>query len=66
MALDDLMHPRDVAKRYNMTPESLSNWRREGKGPKFIRLGAGRYARVMYRVSDVVAWEQRNLANTET
>lgn len=65
MALDDLMHPRDVAKRYNMTPESLSNWRREGKGPKFVRLGNGKSPRVMYRVKDVVAWEEQNLTKQD-
>lgn len=65
MQLDDLMHPRDVAKRYKMTPESLSNWRREGKGPPFVKLGTGKSPRVMYRVKDVAEWEKQNLTNTD-
>lgn len=58
--MSDLLHPREVARRYNMTPESLANWRREGKGPAFIRLGSGKRPRVMYRMDDVIEWEQRN------
>lgn len=57
----DLLHPRQVAERYNITPETLSNWRREGKGPRFIRLGNGPRSRAMYRLEDVIAWEQKNV-----
>ena len=57
----DLMHPAAVAKRYSMTPESLANWRREGKGPRWIKLGNGKRPRVMYRASDVLAWEEKNM-----
>lgn len=59
---NDLMHPAEVAARYGMTPESLANWRYEGKGPQYIRLGRGRRPRVMYRVSDVLKWELENAA----
>lgn len=54
MATTDLLTPAEVAARFRMTPESLSNWRREGKGPKFIRFNK---RRVMYRLADVLAWE---------
>lgn len=50
----DLLTPKEVARRFHMTPESLSNWRRENKGPKFIRFNK---RRVMYRLADVLAWE---------
>jgi DNA-binding transcriptional MerR regulator len=58
--MSDMMHPRQVAERYNMTPESLANWRREGKGPPFIRLGNGRRPRVMYRLDDILQWEKEH------
>lgn len=56
--MTDLLHPRQVAERYGITPETLSNWRRERKGPPFIRLGAGPRPRTMYRLTDVLEWER--------
>lgn len=44
-----------------MTPESLANWRREGKGPRWIRLGDGKRPRVMYRMADVIEWENQRV-----
>lgn len=57
--MSELLHPRQVAERYGITPETLSNWRRERKGPPFIRLGQGKRPRVMYRVADINEWERR-------
>lgn len=37
-----------------VTTATLANWRSQGRGPSFTRVGK----RVMYRMSDVVAWEQ--------
>lgn len=59
--MNDLLHPRQVAQRYEMTPESLANWRRVGKGPPWIRLGDGKRPRVMYRLDDVLAWERNHI-----
>lgn len=33
---------------------TLANWRNQGRGPKFVRLGA----KIGYRLSDVEAYEQ--------
>lgn len=57
----DLLHPDEVAERYGITPETLSNWRREGKGPVFIRLGNGKRPRAMYRMQDIIDWEEKNV-----
>ncbi len=62
--MNNLLHPRDVAERYSMTPESLANWRREGKGPKWIMLGNGKRPRVMYRMADVLEWEAKQVKET--
>lgn len=62
MGNDILLHPNDVAARYNMTPESLANWRREDKGPPFIKLNG---KRVMYRLQDVIEWEFKNRKETK-
>lgn len=37
---------------------TLANWRAQGKGPVFTKLGS----RVVYRLSDVTAYEQTNAA----
>jgi helix-turn-helix protein len=37
---------------------TLEEWRREGRGPAYVKLGAGRGARILYRRSDVDAWLQ--------
>lgn len=60
--MQDLMHPKDVAARYGITPETLSNWRREKKGPRWIKLGKGKRPRVMYRREDVLEFEQEQTA----
>lgn len=59
---NDLLPPSEVAARYSMTPESLANWRREGKGPPFIKLNG---KRVMYRLQDVIEWEFKNRKETK-
>lgn len=58
--MDKLMTPKELAERYNMTQESLANWRLAGKGPAWIRLGSGKRPRVMYRMTDVLTWEKQN------
>ena len=55
MTTTDLLNPSQVAQRYGITPETLSNWRRERKGPPFIRIGK---RRTMYRLQDVLEWER--------
>jgi hypothetical protein len=53
----------DLAKRWNMNPMSLVNWRSQGKGPAFIHIGKkkkGGRPNVRYRLSDVIAFETKN------
>lgn len=38
----------------HVSPKTLVNWRQLGKGPRWHKLGK----RVLYRVSDVEAWEE--------
>jgi predicted DNA-binding transcriptional regulator AlpA len=58
-ATDDVMTPDQLAQRWGMAAGTLRNWRAEGKGPRAIRLGDGPRARVVYRVADVLAWEDQ-------
>ncbi|SLJ13178.1 Uncharacterised protein [Mycobacteroides abscessus subsp. abscessus] len=48
------MNRRELAKRWDMSPRTLENWAVQGRGPTPRRFGK----RVLYRVSDVEAFEQ--------
>jgi len=50
----------DVAILWNISTNTLRKWRWEGKGPKFVKLGA----RVVYRESDVLAYAAANIKNS--
>ncbi|WP_280492830.1 helix-turn-helix domain-containing protein [Nocardia asiatica] len=49
----------EVAHRLKIPAKTLSAWAAAGRGPRFARMG--RYRR--YRVSDLLAWEENQLAN---
>jgi hypothetical protein len=64
---DVKLTPAEVAARYKsqdgkgLSVRTLSNWRVNGDGPKFIKVGG----RVFYRLCDVVEWENaRTFKNT--
>ncbi len=61
--MDDLLHPRQVAERYGIVLGTLANWRRRGDGPSFVRINR---KRVMYRLADVIRWEQARAKETTT
>lgn len=46
-----------LADRWHMHPATLANWRVEGEGPKFIKLGR----KVLYSLTEIEAWEEKNL-----
>lgn len=47
-----------VSERYsgNITERTLANWRSQGSGPEFTKIGG----KIMYPVLKLVEWEQRN------
>lgn len=46
-----------LAERWGMAPGTLDHWRRYGKGPLYLKIGG----KVLYRLSDVVAFEAANV-----
>jgi hypothetical protein len=44
----------DLARRWRISPRTLERWRWLGEGPQYLKLGG----RVLYRVSDIEAYEQ--------
>jgi hypothetical protein len=55
----ELLTPAELAMRWEVTIRSLSDQRKEGKGPQFIVLGE---RTVRYRLADVIAHEERMIA----
>ena len=47
-----------LAERLGCAPETLRDWRRDGRGPAYIKDGA---KFIRYRVADVEAWEKSRL-----
>ncbi len=50
--------PSEVSARYggNITERTLANWRSQGSGPEYTKIGG----KIMYPVFKLVEWEQRN------
>lgn len=52
----------EVVARYGgaVKAATLANWRTANKGPKYIKIGG----RVMYRLSDLIEWENSRVHGT--
>ena len=48
---------KELARRWLISPRTLEQWRWQGRGPQFLKLGG----RVLYRLADVEAFEADNL-----
>ena len=46
-----------LAERWRVSMRTLEQWRWQGKGPRYLKIGG----RVVYRVEDVEAFEVANL-----
>ena len=52
---------KSLADRWLISPRTLEQWRWQGKGPRYLKIGG----RVVYRLTDVEAFEAASLhANT--
>jgi predicted site-specific integrase-resolvase len=52
---------KDVARRWGISHRTLERWRMRGGGPAYLKLGE----RVVYRMKDVEAFEERQLRGGE-
>lgn len=53
----EMMLQVELARRWKLSPRTLERFRYEKKGPPYIKIGG----RVVYRVSDIEAFEQDGL-----
>lgn len=54
--MEGYLTPKELALRWKgtITEKTLANWRSQGDGPTYTKIGG----RVMYRVVDVLKWEE--------
>ena len=52
--------PAELADRLCCSPATLAEWRCKGVGPRFIKFGLSKQARVRYAESEIEAWEAKN------
>ncbi len=56
MIENQLMPEKEAAKLAGFSRAAFIKWRREGRSPRYIRVGRS----IRYRVSDLVAWIQQH------
>lgn len=56
MARSELMTPNQLAAYLNLDAGTLQNWRTQRRGPRWVKLGKGRNAKVVYNSADVERW----------
>ena len=55
------LNQTQLAELWDLSPRTLEQWRWQGKGPRYLKIGG----RVVYRLTDVEAFEAASLhANT--
>ena len=53
----NLITPDILAERWNIKRSTLNQWRWNGRGPKFLKLGR----QIVYRIQDVEEFENENV-----
>ena len=56
MNASELLMTNEAARFLGIKPATLRVWRMSGKGPAFVRIGEGQWARAAYRRGDLEAW----------
>lgn len=51
--------PKELADRWNVHEGTIRNWRWQGKGPSYLKIGEGLRGRVVYKLTDVQSYEKK-------
>lgn len=60
MSAEKHFTPAELAERWGLSISTLDKMRHAGRGPRFLKFGHARSARVRYRLSDIETWEEAN------
>lgn len=54
-----LLTPQEVSERYRnkIKIKTLANWRSNGEGPKYVKIGGA----VLYPVAELETWERKRI-----
>jgi hypothetical protein len=52
-----MLTPADLAQRWQVPARTLGQWRYEGRGPAYVKIGGA----VRYRLVDVEAYENEHM-----
>lgn len=62
---DTYLTTAEAAQLVRLSPRTLERLRLQGSGPRYLKAGSGKKARVLYRRTDLVAWlEQGEFKST--
>ena len=50
---NEYLDERGLEQHYGISPRTAQRWRKQGKGPSFVRRGE---RKIVYRVADIEAW----------
>lgn len=53
-----------LAERWGLDHRTLINWRSLKDGPRYLKLGRGKNCRVVYRLSEIEAYEKLKTVKT--
>lgn len=56
MNAPELLTTSQAAKLLGVQAQTLRVWRLSGKGPSYVRLGSGRFARACYSIEELRRW----------
>ncbi|MCT8159368.1 helix-turn-helix transcriptional regulator [Pseudoruegeria sp. SHC-113] len=54
------LNQKELARRWTISHRTLERWRWAGEGPAYMKIGG----RVVYRLEDIIAFEQGQLQQT--
>lgn len=57
--------PEQLAARWQMSKDTLANWRVKHTGPTYTKIGMGKNTKVLYKLADIIEFESQNVKRNE-
>lgn len=55
----DTLTTKELAERWGYTIRHIQRLRAEGTGPAFTKIMKGRQGRIIYKMKDIIDWENK-------
>lgn len=63
---EKMLTAEEIAARWRMSEQTLALWRKLGKGPKYIKLGNARSSTILYKLKDILQYEETMTVDTKS